>query len=83
MTMNRMKLIRQWLIIVESYYWVRATLIIWPKYYTAVKTEEDGDVRIVEELMQLFLAIFVCAGLVFSYFGKHLKYTYVKWLLVI
>jgi hypothetical protein len=44
MLMNRMKLIRQWLIIVESYYWVRACFIIWPKYYEAVEKDENGDV---------------------------------------
>jgi hypothetical protein len=83
MTMNRMKLIRLWLIIVESYYWVRAILIIWPKYYNAVKKDNNGDVQIVEELIQILLAIIVCGGLVYSYYGKRLKYTFVKWLLIL
>jgi hypothetical protein len=36
---------------VESYYWVRACFIIWPKYYEAVDKDENGDVNIFEELI--------------------------------
>jgi hypothetical protein len=30
--------------LVESYYWVRAAFIIWPKYFKALGKDEDGDV---------------------------------------
>ena len=69
--------------IVESYYWVRAAFIIWPKYFQAEGKDEDGDVQIIEEIIQLVLALIVMIGLAYSYFGKRVDHTFVKWLLVV
>jgi hypothetical protein len=75
-------LVRQWLLIVESYYFIRASLIIYPKYFAAVGKddfEHKGDaaadmgdgVSIEEELVQTGLALTVMVGIIWSYFSKH------------
>ena len=41
---NRVMLIRSWLTVVEVYFVFRSAFIIWPKYFTALEKDGDGDV---------------------------------------
>ena len=45
-------------------------MIIWPKYFKALDKDDDNDVSIVEEAIQLTLAIIVVVGILWSYLSK-------------
>jgi hypothetical protein len=68
--------------IVESYYVIRAALIIWPKYFQALHKDasahadddEENGVSISEELIQTGLALIVIIGIAWSYITKHTSY---------
>jgi len=58
-------------------------LILWPKYFKANEKDEEHDVSLVEELIQLALALVVCMGIAWSFLSKKNRYEPIKWLLFI
>jgi len=69
--------------IIESYFFWRSVLIIWPKFFKANEKDEEHDVSVTEELIQLMLALVVCLGIAWSYLSKIYKYEAIKWLLFV
>ena len=69
--------------IVESYFFWRSCLIIWPKYFAAIEKDEDNDVSIFEESIQLALALIVILGIIWSYVSKTYRYEPIRWMLFI
>ena len=69
--------------IVESYFFWRSVLILWPKYFKANEKDEENDVSLIEELIQLALATIVILGIAWSFLSKKFKYEPIKWLLFV
>jgi hypothetical protein len=73
--------------IVESYFFCRSVFIIWPKYFAAVAKNEldssidENEVSVLEESIQLSMAVIVIFGICWSYLSKIYKFEPIKWLL--